>query len=379
MTTSDKDSIEALRAQLDEIDGELMSIAARRMEVVRQIGAIKASRGAPVFDRERERVVLQRARRLASEHALSEELGESVFKALIEASHDLQEQTAEVIAPVSAPRHILIVGGGGQMGQLLGGALRERGHTIDVMEPGDAGGEPEERVKRADVVMVAVPMAVAEEVAGRLAPWVREDALMCDINSLKSGICRVYEERCRGEALGLHPMFGPTVHALRRQKTVVCPVRPGPTATWMTRELERLGMEIITATPEAHDRMMAVVQVLVHFNTLVMGEALRRTGLSIHESLRFTSPIYRLELAFVGRLFTQDPGLYAEIEMRNPYSAEARAHYQGSVEAFQALIEQGDREGFEEAFGELTRYFSDFGEESMELSDFVIDAIVARS
>ncbi|MEO1266658.1 MAG: bifunctional chorismate mutase/prephenate dehydrogenase [Myxococcota bacterium] len=378
MTSEHDEPLAQLRAQLDTVDHELMEIAARRMAIVRQIGALKASRGAPVFDRARERLVLQRARLLASQHALPEALGESMFQALIEASHDLQEETVESASPPSEHQQFLIVGGAGQMGQLLGSALMERGHTIDVLEAGDHN-QVEARVRRADVVMIAVPMAVAETVAATLAPWVREDALICDINSLKSAICQVFQEQCSSEALGLHPMFGPTVHALRRQKTVVCPVRPGPRATWMTRELQRLGMEVIVATPDDHDRMMAIVQVLVHFNTLVMGDALRRTGISVAESLQFTSPIYRLELAFVGRLFTQDPGLYAEIEMRNPYSAQAREHYRDAVASLHGIIDSGDREAFRMAFEELTRYFSDFGEESMELSDFVIDTIVARS
>ena len=44
------------------------------------------------------------------------------------------------------------------------------------------------------------------------------------------------------------------------------------------------------------------------------------SGVGVEDSLRYTSPIYRLELAFVGRLFAQDPDLYGEIIRTNSYN-----------------------------------------------------------
>ncbi|MFP6599281.1 MAG: prephenate dehydrogenase dimerization domain-containing protein, partial [Deltaproteobacteria bacterium] len=90
--------------------------------------------------------------------------------------------------------------------------------------------------------------------------------------------------------------------------------------------------------PLTHDRMMAVVQVLVHFNTMVTGEALRLSGASIQESLAFTSPIYRLELAFIGRLFAQQPELYGEILMRNPVGGEMRAHFLAAAKVVNEVV-----------------------------------------
>src|SRR5690606_25813695 len=123
------------------------------------------------------------------------------------------------------------------------------------------------------------------------------------VNSLKGPICDVFAEHARGEAMGLHPMFGGTVASLRRQKVVACPVRPGPLGDWLLSELGALGLEVVHATPAEHDRMMAVVQVLLHFRTSVSGGAFRRAGVPVADSLRFTSPIYRLELSVVARLF----------------------------------------------------------------------------
>ena len=88
--------------------------------------------------------------------------------------------------------------------------------------------------------------------------------------------------------------------------------------------------------------------------------------------------IYLLELAVVGRLFAQDPELYAEIEMQNPYSAEMRRHFVDAAGAVDQLVDQGDRAGFQALFTEVNRFFGGFSEEAMDLSDFLIDRLVER-
>ena len=263
------------------------------------------------------------------------------------------------------------------MGRLFEKELAVRGHAVDIRDVDDqrdiAG-----VVGAADIVMVSVPMDDAASVVETIGPHVRPDALLCDVNSLKQDVCAAMGRTCAGEALGLHPMFGPTVHSLRRQKVVACPVKPGPLAEWWRAELGRMGLELIETDPETHDRMMAVVQVLVHFSTLVMGEALRGTGVSVEESLRFTSPIYRLELAFVGRLFAQNPELYAEIEMSNPAGAGVRRSFLDAAARLDRVISAGDHTTFIRLFEGVSAYFRDFADEAMELSDFIIDEVVAR-
>ncbi|MBW2256899.1 MAG: chorismate mutase, partial [Deltaproteobacteria bacterium] len=61
-----EDALDALRAELDALDDTLLELAAQRMGVVERIGALKAGAERPLFDRERERGVLDRARRKAA-------------------------------------------------------------------------------------------------------------------------------------------------------------------------------------------------------------------------------------------------------------------------------------------------------------------------
>jgi chorismate mutase/prephenate dehydrogenase len=369
-------SLDALRERLVAIDRQLFSAVAERDRLIRHVESRKARDAQPRFDRARERASFERARRLAAELDLDPRLAEQVLEVVIAHAHrDADAHRASLRSPEA--RKLLIVGGGGAMGQRFVQVFRARGHEVEVLEANDPRDRPS-LIAAADVVMLAVPMALAEQLAAQVAPHVRPDALLCDINSLKEAVCATMAAACPGEVLGLHPMFGPTVGSFTGQKVVVCEVRAGRHAAWLVGELAHLGMECIHATPAEHDRMMSVVQVLMHFSTVVMGEALRRSGVQLEDSLRYTSPIYRLELAFVGRLFAQDPDLYAEIEMSNPRGDAVRLSFLRAAADVAEMVHQGDRAAFRELFGRVSRWFHGFDDEAMRLSDMVIDRLVAR-
>jgi len=371
-----RESLTALRKELDRIDGELIEAVARRLEVVRSIRDVKNKGDIPLFDRHRERDVIEKAGKKAKESGMDPVTGQRLMQLVIEAGHRIQESDPGRDQQAES-RKILIVGGRGQMGRLFASSFERRGHEIKILEKDD-GQDRARAVKAADVIMLCVPMTDAVAVAGEFVPHVSEDSLILDINSLKKDICTVYEEKCRGQAMGTHPMFGSSVRSLRRQKMILCPVRKGNLTEWIETELGRLGLDLVITDPVTHDRFMAVVQVLVHFRTIVTGEALRRTQVSISESLDFTSPIYRLEMAVVGRLFAQDPDLYAEIEMTNPYGKEARQHFTDAAHAVEEVVASGDREGFRKIFQSITEYFDGFSAEAMELSDYLIESLVAK-
>lgn len=367
------EEIAMLRDKLDHWDRAIIEAAAARQGLVAQIGALKAATGRSLFDRSREKAVFAKAYRNAEEYGLDREVAHDLFASLISFSHQRQEN----LVSAEITRNFLIVGGEGQMGRLFRRHLEDRGHTVDTLEPGD-GKDRSERAQWADVVMISVPMKIASEVVREIGPLIRPDALLCDINSLKEEVCKSLKAHSAGEALGLHPMFGPSIQSLRRQKVVFCDVKPGPLSDWLYQEFGHLGFDNLKATPATHDRMMSLVQVLVHFQTIVMGDALRRTGIEVEESRQYMSPVYNLELSVVGRLFTQDPALYAEIEMSNPYGDEVLCHFRDATDELLEVVQSGDREAFHKVFNQAAEYFADFGQEAVEISDLLIEILSQR-
>jgi chorismate mutase/prephenate dehydrogenase len=142
--------------------------------------------------------------------------------------------------------------------------------------------------------------------------------------------------------------------------------------------LEARGLVVVEASAEAHDRAMALVQVLTHVQTQVMGVALARLGVPLGDTLPFTSPAYLLELYVTARHFGQDPGLYGPLEMRNPRTPEVTAAFQAAAREVAEVLAAGDQARFAALFEEVRRYFGAFTEEATVQSGVLIDRVVER-
>jgi prephenate dehydrogenase len=196
---------------------------------------------------------------------------------------------------------------------------------------------------------------------------------------VKAGPVAAMLASTRASVVGTHPMFGPSVHSLQGQRVVLCRARGDAWARWVADVLSARGLVITEATPEQHDRAMSVVQVLTHFQTQVLGLTLARAGLSLEETLRFTSPAYLLELYVTARHFAQSPALYGSIEMRNPRTPEVTAAFGDAAGDLAAILASGDQTAFDGVFDEVRRFFGGFTDEALEQSSFLIDRLVERT
>jgi prephenate dehydrogenase len=159
------------------------------------------------------------------------------------------------------------------------------------------------------------------------------------------------------EVIGCHPLFGPRIDSIAGQHVVLCPARTGKWLSWLTDIFERNGAFVLAATPEKHDQMMAIIQGLNHFNTIMMGLVLRKTGVSLSELMKFATPVFRAKMEIMERIFCQNPGLYADILTLNP---EIRRHidtYEQSVAQLKNLICQGDAAGIADMIEKDASFF----------------------
>ena len=82
----DDQVLSALRSEIDDIDDELLQLLARRMNVSTQIGGYKREKGLTVVQMDRWKQILKEHLETGAELGLSEELVESVFEAIHQAS-----------------------------------------------------------------------------------------------------------------------------------------------------------------------------------------------------------------------------------------------------------------------------------------------------
>ena len=363
---------------VDALDHELLQLAARRMSVVSEIAAYKRQHHLRIRDPHREREILEDRARRAEEMGLPKGEIEALFRVLLRASRDHQAALRTELPYEASSLTIAVVGGRGAMGALLTRMFGDLGHSVLVTDqetelaPGDAA-------EVADVTVISVPIDVTEQVIREVGPRLRPDSLLMDVTSVKSEPMRAMLDSTSAGVVGTHPMFGPSVHSLQGQRVVVCRGRGDHWAQWVSEMLTARGLAVVEATPEHHDRMMATVQVLTHFQTQVHGLTLARLGAPLAESLRFTSPAYLMELYMGARHFAQSADLYGPIEMNNPATPGVTATYLDAAREVAGILASGDRDRFRAMFHEVQAFLGPFTGEALEQTSFLIDRLVERT
>jgi chorismate mutase/prephenate dehydrogenase len=370
--------IEVLRGQIDSLDREILQLLSRRMGVVAELASHKRKRGLRVRDPERERQILDDRRRHAERLGLSADVVESVYRLIMWASRDYQAQLRAEVPMDVEPKTIAIIGGHGGIGRRMAQLFGEMGHSVLIADL-DTELSAKEAAENADVTLISVPIAVTEQVIREVGPHVPEHGLLLDVTSVKSAPVNAMLAHSKASVLGTHPMFGPGVHSLQGQRIVLCPARGDAWADWAREVFRARGLVITEATPEEHDRAMALVQVLTHFQTQVLGLTLARLGSPLQEGLKFTSPAYLMELYVAARHFGQDPALYGPIEMMNPLTERVTETFRKAAESLSDILARRDQRAFSAMFDEVRAFFGEFATEATEQSKFMIDRLVERS
>ncbi|WP_292521613.1 prephenate dehydrogenase/arogenate dehydrogenase family protein [Methanoculleus sp.] len=270
-----------------------------------------------------------------------------------------------------------IIGGTGQMGRFFAEVFRAAGWEV-IVSGTKTSLSNRDVAEMADLVVVSVPIRATVGVIHEVAGLLSEEQVFCDLTSLKTEPVRAMLAS-RAEVIGLHPMFGPNSASLRGQTIVATPARCSPeTLDGLLSVFRDQGAAITISTPEEHDRMMAVIQGLTHFVTLAKAEAIRRTGADVAETLTYTSPVYRIEMGFIGRLLAQDAGLYGDILQMNPAVPEVLGEFEEAVRMLREIAESGDSEQFEAFFAQNAGHYASFLRAATEETDDLINHVVSR-
>lgn len=367
-----------LRDAIDQVDREILELLRKRTSIVTQVAAFKRNHRVQIRDFDRERQVLSGRRAIAESLGLNGGVVESIYRLIMLASRDYQASLKVEVPLDMEPKHIAIIGGAGQMGELLARMFRDLGHEVVVADVQTALSAPD-AARAADVVVISVPIEVTENVIREVGPHVRPDALLMDITSIKQAPLQAMLAATQASVIGTHPMFGPGVHSLQGQRVVLCPGRGEAWQQWLMTALGGRGLQVTITTAEQHDRAMALVQVLTHFQTQVLGLALSRLQIPLSESLAFTSPAYLMELYVAARHFAQAPELYGPIEMLNPMTQTITSAFRSAADEVSEILRLRDQQRFNAMFEEVRVFFGDFTSEALEQSSFLIDRLVERT
>jgi len=250
------------------------------------------------------------------------------------------------------PPTVGIIGGLGNMGRWFARFLKDAGLPVLISDL-NTELSSKELARKCQVLILSVPMEVFSEVVGSVGPLLPEGSFMTDLCSLKETQVACMLEHTCCEVVGTHPLFGPAEESIRGRRVALCPCRGKKWLGWWEGLLRQHGAVTSVTTPEEHDHAMAWVQALNHFMLICLGKALYEDGIDIQKILALATPSFERQMEIVTRLSYQDPGLYATIQMSNPYTAEVLDNFSQYEGDLMKIIKKQDRPAFIELFRQV--------------------------
>lgn len=359
------DALKPLRDQIDAIDQQLLVLLEQRLELVHQVGEVKTKHGLPIYAPDREAMMLSKRREEASARGLSPDMIEDVLRRVMRESYaNEKDKGFKTVNPNIGP--IVVVGGKGQLGSLFVQMFKLSGYDVRILGTQDWP-DAEAICSGAGLVLVSVPIHLTQSVIAKL-PKLAADCILADITSIKAKPIEAMLAAHSGPVVGLHPMFGPDVASFAKQAIVFAQGREPESYQWLIEQMGIWGARVTPIDAEQHDQAMGLIQALRHFASYAYGAHLVRENADLDLLLELSSPIYRLELAMVGRLFAQSPELYADIIMASDDNIDlVKRYYQRFGELIQ-ILESRDKEAFIKTFDEIKTWFGDYSLQFMQES-----------
>ena len=205
-----------------------------------------------------------------------------------------------------------------------------------------------EAVKDADVILLSVPIETFEDIVVELAPHIQPEQVVVDVTSVKvMPVAAMHRHLKTRLVLGTHPLFGPGAKGITGQNFVVTPTNneEEALAEKVRDYLETRGARVSLMTPEEHDDKMAVILGLSHFIAVVAADTLISSN-KVAQPTALGGITYKVLLTLVESVISENPELYASIQMNLPGVAEIEALFQAKVAAWAEMVRKKDRGAF---------------------------------
>jgi chorismate mutase/prephenate dehydrogenase len=348
-------TLDELRQQLDQLDGEILSLIAKRQGIAREVAAAKRSTGYPTRDYQREREVILGVRRRAEGLGLPGDLAEKVLRLLIRSSLTTQEQVSVAAHGAGSGRRALVIGGAGKMGGWFVQFLVSQGFDVQVGDP--AGAPPGVAVVADwrtlpdlnvfDFIVVATPLGASGVILNELALR-RPTGVVFDLGSLKSPLRGgLHALKAAGvKVTSLHPMFGPSTELLSGRHVIFIDLGSADALAAARALFAPTMAEQVVMSLEEHDRLVAYVLGLSHALNIAFFTALAESGEAAPKLARMSSTTFDAQLDVATNVAEESPELYYEIQALNDYGAESLQALSHAVERLRTAVLTRDFETF---------------------------------
>jgi cyclohexadieny/prephenate dehydrogenase len=220
--------------------------------------------------------------------------------------------------------------------------------------------DPAQAAAGADLVVIATPLSAYAEIGERIAPMLKDGAILTDVGSVKQAVIRDLQPHVpRGVPfVPGHPVAG-TEHSgpesgfaelFRDRWCILTPppeTAPEPVAV-VGRMWESFGMNVVTMSADHHDKVLAMTSHLPH----LIAYTIVGTATNLEESLK--SEV--IEFSASGfrdftRIAASDPVMWRDIFLNNREAVlEIVQRFTEDLTALQRAIRWGEGDKLQELF-----------------------------
>lgn len=233
----------------------------------------------------------------------------------------------------------------------------------------------EDVAQRCDVVILSVPLDAAISISERIGPVMSQNQLLTDFCSLKENILKNMLSSTSAQVTGTHPLFGPFTDSIKGQNIIVCHGRGTEWLEWLEDEFTKKGAIVTHMDPVTHDRNMAVVQGLTHFLTICLGRTLQKLNMAPSDAVFYSTPVFRLKVDLLARLFAQDPGLYADLIGKNTHVKDAVNTFLSAMDEAKKCLLSGQDENAISFIENIRDFLGDSCQQGLEESNKILTAL----
>jgi cyclohexadieny/prephenate dehydrogenase len=237
-------------------------------------------------------------------------------------------------------------------------ATRETALRLGIADRATA--DAAEAVRGADLVVLATPLSAYAAIGARMAPALREGAIVTDVGSVKRAAIRDLQPLLPGHVHFIpgHPVAG-TEHsgpeagfaALFHERWCILTPLPGTDAAALARLTglwEAAGMRVVTMDAEHHDKVLAMTSHLPHaIAYTIVGTATDLEDSLKSEIIKFSAGGFRDFTRIAG----SDPVMWRDIFLNNREAVlEMLQRFSEDLTALQRAIRWGEADKLEELF-----------------------------
>lgn len=339
------DHLDSLREQIQDIDKKILELTAKRMEMCRQVGALKKQQSIPIKNYQIEKNIMSRTSQSAERLNLEPKLAKDILRLLITQSVIEQEQIKADKAShnyLKSHKNVGIIGSQGPMGQWMWQFFQGFGHNMMGCDTKNSA-EPEHQYKieeiaaNADFIVIATPMTQAAETLRHLVRF-KSQAIIMEICSLKSPVSTALDE-CESAGLkiaSIHPMFGPNTKLLADKNLIICERGDELTTKIVTDVFKATTVNIHHIEFAVHDKYMSYILGAAHLTNLLFANLMDGKDVGFQDLNRLAGTTFAKQLAVSQDVLSENPKLYHEIQYLNK---ETPAIFDNIIEIVNSLKE----------------------------------------